>query len=208
MAKFISNLFSYVFHPLWMPIIGFVLITGIDVFLIGNESSYYAILGVLAINTLAPAAMVLLMVNMKMISGVNMSHQKERTIPLLFVLAFYAFCYGLLQSKNLPISNLIFSFILGVILILFVGIVVNLKWKISIHMLAMGGTLGLIYGVGQIHQIDITFVFVVGVFIAGVLAFSRLFLKAHTSAQVYVGLIVGFLIQYTLVFNKFYLMIF
>ena len=72
--------------------------------------------------------------------------------------------------------------------------VINLKWKISIHMLGMGGIVGTIIGLILRYQIDAVPLVISLVILSGLVGYSRLRLDAHTPLQVYAGFVLGTLI--------------
>lgn len=72
--------------------------------------------------------------------------------------------------------------------------VINLKWKVSIHMLGMGGIVGTIIGLILRYQVDAIQLVMALVILSGVVGYSRLRLDAHTPLQVYVGFVLGTLI--------------
>jgi membrane-associated phospholipid phosphatase len=71
---------------------------------------------------------------------------------------------------------------------------VSLRWRISSHMLGIGGIIGLIMATSIIYGADIILYLVISMLLAGFIGFSRLSLNAHTPAQVYTGLAVGILV--------------
>ena len=69
--------------------------------------------------------------------------------------------------------------------------VINLKWKISAHMIGMGGLIGVIIGVSERLTLDLNATLIVLFVMAGFVGFSRLRLNAHNPFQVYLGFLVG-----------------
>ena len=68
-----------------------------------------------------------------------------------------------------------------------------MRFKLSIHLLAIGGVLASVIYVGIINETsDVNWISSI-VIASGLLAWSRLELKAHTLKEVYVGFSVGFL---------------
>jgi membrane-associated phospholipid phosphatase len=69
--------------------------------------------------------------------------------------------------------------------------IVNLKWKISAHMVGIGGLCGAIATL-VIHKPEPPFgLLYVCILIAGLVGYARLRLQAHTPAQVYSGFLLG-----------------
>ena len=90
---------------------------------------------------------------------------------------------------------MIIVFVVGGGLLLFFAFLVNLRWKISIHMLGIGGLMGMAFGFAWIFQLHMVNVLMLMAVLAGALGTARLILKAHSPAQVYTGFMSGFMIE-------------
>jgi membrane-associated phospholipid phosphatase len=82
---------------------------------------------------------------------------------------------------------------------LVITLIVNLKWKISAHMIGLGGVTGAITAISQKFSIDLLFVLLLLIFISGIVGWARLYLYAHKPSQVYTGFVVGFLCLFLLI---------
>ncbi|MEJ6796408.1 MAG: phosphatase PAP2 family protein [Flavobacteriales bacterium] len=201
---------AVVFHPLFMPLYG----TLIAMYYVGYI--YFAIdpkikdflLIVMAVNVFAPAISLGTMVSRKIISDIQVSKRKERYIPFLLMLFYFGVTYVLLRCKlgsgYLPSD--IYSMFCGVICSLVIALVVSFKFKISIHTLAASGVLGAICAFSHMYQFNDTFneyfwiSLLVGVL--GLVGASRIYTGHHTLMEVLVGSLVGFLVNYLMVFNE------
>jgi len=67
-------------------------------------------------------------------------------------------------------------------------------WKISSHLIGLGGITGLATSIFLRLGADISIWLMIILFISGITGFARLRLQAHTPAQVYSGYIAGFII--------------
>jgi membrane-associated phospholipid phosphatase len=68
---------------------------------------------------------------------------------------------------------------------------INLKWKISAHMGAMGGLVGGICAVSYIAAINPVWVIVLALIFSGLVGISRITLKAHSLPQILWGFALG-----------------
>ncbi len=93
-----------------------------------------------------------------------------------------------------PMPSLFPNLILGAAFSVALAFVINLKWKVSIHMLGMGGIVGTIFGLMLRYQVDAIQLVMSLVILSGIVGYSRLRLNAHTPLQVYVGFVLGTLI--------------
>jgi len=95
--------------------------------------------------------------------------------------------------KDIPVFIPIF--ILGAIASMVIAMVINLKWKISLHMIGIGGFCGGLAALFILTQegspVYLAFAFI----LAGVLGTARLLLEAHTSMQILAGFMLGFTVE-------------
>ena len=194
--KTVAKIISYVFHPLIMPITGLSIIFNTDSYInyAVPQELKQAVLFLIGTSTaVLPILISFLMLNRKMIKSLEMETQKERIIPYAFTIAFYVFALYMLNQA--PIPPVVFNFIIGATLSIIVAFVVNIKWKISAHMIGVGGLVGALFCVSIVLGIYTTPYLVLALLLAGLIGSSRLILKAHTPSQVYVGFAVGVLCQ-------------
>jgi membrane-associated phospholipid phosphatase len=97
--------------------------------------------------------------------------------------------------KQAGLSPLFYIILLCCSLSLIATSLINLVWKVSAHMVGIGGVIGAVIALSV--QLDTDFFYILSslILLAGLLGYSRLKLNAHTPAQVYLGFVVGFLPQ-------------
>jgi len=118
-----------------------------------------------------------------------MNTTRERRFPLLITGLFYSITYYFLQKFPLP--PLIFLILLGATLSVLVSMMVNLFWKISAHLIGAGGMVGAVIGISLRLSLDLNLLIIGLIILSGVIASSRLILKAHDHAQIYAGFLLG-----------------
>lgn len=186
---------SILFHPLLMPLLGVMFI-----FYSGSYVSYLPgdvkriILLVIGANTLGlPLMMMPLFIHFGVIKSFAMESNKERILPLTFTLIPYVLSVYFLIK--LPIPFVIAAFLLGASLIIASCLIISYWWKISIHLVGIGGMVGFIIAFSVRLYTDVLPYLLIAIFIAGLLASARLYSKAHKPSQVYTGFGLGFLIM-------------
>lgn len=132
-----------------------------------------------------------------------MDDRRERFMPLLVTSSLYYLTYLLLRRWGVP--YLIQSFVLASSLAVFATMLVTARWKISAHMIGIGGIIGLILLMAVFYHADLMFYLMLSVLLAGTIGFSRLSLNAHTPAQVYVGLLVGVIVMVATIVGAYFL---
>lgn len=133
-----------------------------------------------------------------MISEVTMRIREERTIPYAITIGFYLLTLYIFKDSVVP--EFIFKFMIRATLLLILTFIINLKWKISAHMVAIGGLLGALASIAMVLNVYVTHYIVLVVLLSGLIASSRLRLKAHSPAQVYTGFVLGIVGQLGLLY--------
>lgn len=143
-----------------------------------------------AIGTLIlPALMIPLFLLQGKVSNMELDERKERLFPLALTFIFYLLTFILFL--RIPVFKLIHSFMLGTSLSVLAGFLISLKWKISTHMIGLGGIAALVLILS--FKLDIYLLYpLIGILVAtGLTGSSRLYLKAHSELQVYTGFFTG-----------------
>jgi len=192
MSKNISLAFSLLFHPLFVVVYGFSIILFTD-----NYFSYFFNLRVklmlLAITfsftCLLPVFNLFVLKRFKLITSYYLEDGRERTFPYVITAMFYMGMAYLIKDFQIP--SIYISFLFAAAISIILTAVINLKWKISAHLIGMGGLAGSVLALSFILHQNLLIWFCLIVLAAGLTAFARLALNAHTPKQVYVGFLVG-----------------
>ena len=191
--KTFLKIITYIFQPLLMATFGMILLMQLPLFqLFPTSYRIFAILGTVLFTCILPVLTITFMMKNRQISDVFISKREERTMPYLFSLLAYIFWVLFLwRTLQFPMEFVLLAIgsVLSVVLMVFI----NLKWKISAHTAGMGGLVGGIFGVAYVAAINPVWTIVAAIIISGLVAISRILLKAHTLSQVIGGFILGFL---------------
>ena len=190
-----SKIISYLLHPILMPII--VLYIGINnvdyLYLIFHNYSNNLYVIILTFTMVLPLILAILFVKLGRVESLEMRKKEERRGPL--------FMSALIMTIGFPIfyaiSKLSFhlsAIYISSIILLFFAFLITKRWKISLHMLGIGGATGAFIALNYIFG-GIYYFVVLFFFLSGLLAFSRLDQKAHNASQVYVGFVLGCVFQ-------------
>lgn len=146
------------------------------------------------LSVVMPSIMMWILFRFKMISSLQLAERSERILPLFVVGVSYFITYQLYSSMMLPAGfQLIFK---GATYLVFVCMVITLFWKISLHMLSIGATIGFLMAIGLHYEWLFPQIILPIFLIAGVVGYARLKLQAHTPAQIYVGFLAGWLLLF------------
>ncbi len=146
-----------------------------------------------------PVVNIFILVRLKRIPNLTLSNQKDRTFPLFITAMFYFGLFYLLMDQN--IWNSIKLFVLGGAICILITTIINLKYKISAHMVGLGGVLGILISVSYLIKFNMTPYYIAVILIAGLVGCARLILNEHKPAQLYLGFFLGLIIQSVLFFS-------
>jgi len=194
--NYFPKIISYLFHPLLLPLLGLFLLFNLDemnLWIPSYEQKYFLYAITFTATFLFPLLSALLLLRFKIISSLEMKTRQERKIPYLISAMFYSVeSYFLIKAG---MSGIIQMLMLGATLLVVSVLLINLFWKISAHMVGIGGLCGMMIAISFRLQINLHFILIAFFLIAGIVAFSRLKLNAHNPAQVYVGFLLGVSVQ-------------
>jgi hypothetical protein len=199
MEKRFAEFISYIFHPLLMPTYLLVLFLNLPVFVF-NEYSFNLKLMltgyVFLLTFFVPAMMMLMMKKNKIIRSLKMEERSERMLPLAFMSVIYYITYYFLN--RLGVLNIYSLFLLGTTLTTLITMLINFRWKISLHMIGVGGISGVMVALAyQVSEINILWVYGV-LFVSGLVAYARILTAQHTVRQLFYGYLLGFSIMFFL----------
>ena len=190
-----SKIISYLLHPILMPIIVlYIGINNVDYFyLIFHNYSNTLYIIILTFTMVLPLISAILFVKSGRVESLEMRKIKERRGPLFISILIMIIGFPIFYSIAKLSSHLSAIYISSIIL-LFFSFLITIRWKISLHMLGIGGATGTFIALNYIFG-GIYYFVVLFFFLSGLLAFSRLDQKSHNASQVYVGFVLGCVFQ-------------
>jgi hypothetical protein len=200
MSSKLARFLSYIFHPLLMPFYAVILVMNLNTYIAYSISPQVQriIISLVFITTGAmPVITALLLLQKGAIRSMEMESIEERRIPFITTAVYYLSCYYLLQQ--LPIPRILGLMVLGATVTIFIAWLLSFRWKVSIHMIGIGGFTGLLFAISQILGAPLLPAIILIILISGVLGSSRLILNAHTPAQVYSGFLIGLFTEWWLI---------
>jgi membrane-associated phospholipid phosphatase len=129
------------------------------------------------------------MVKLKLVESIEMHSSRDRSIPLIIVALFFYATYHIF--RELPVNTIFTMFMLGATVLVLLSLLINYFFKISLHMMALGGLLATFIGFSFLIHQDIRLYILLIILVTGITGSARLKLNAHTPSQVYAGFILG-----------------
>jgi hypothetical protein len=194
-----AHIFSYVFHPLFIPVMGTWYLAFIQPGYFTGVSpgeKYYILLRV-AYNTIFfPAFTILLLKGLGFVDSIFLKTQRERIIPYIAANIFYFWMYLVFRNQpDVPLT--LTAFIFGVFLSSSFALLANIYFKISMHALGVGAFLGLMLVIvftGLPYSIFLPAMLII--LLTGFVATSRMIVSDHMPFDIYSGIIIGMLSQW------------
>ncbi|ANQ49195.1 hypothetical protein MY04_1821 [Flammeovirga sp. MY04] len=191
---------SVLLHPIFIPcfVAGLFLFGAHEAPWLDTKArwSLFSLIG--TITTLLPISCLLLMQRFGIVQSPHLHNREERSFALsIMILALSIACYILLLKINVS-NNLNIAFI-TITITLIVATIFNFLEKISLHCIGMSGFIGLcLYFItSNINAPIVLFdALGIGVILLGIVMTARLYLKAHTNYQVYLGTFIGLFCGY------------
>ena len=97
-------------------------------------------------------------------------------------------------NRTLIYGTLLKAELFGAILIIIFAAIISKFWKISLHLLAIGGVVGVFIAL-QLMEGGILYVLLIFILLSGILGVARIKQKAHNHTQVYVGFLLGMSVE-------------
>lgn len=192
MMKNLAKAISILFHPLWMPLAGTYILLSKTILAILPYESKKLIYIIVMVSTIGlPLAMLPFLYIRKKFKTLEMTERQERFVPLLIMVIFYFFAYYSLRNLNAPV--LLVGYILSVFTTVFILSVINIWWKISLHLAGIGGVTALLVMITVFNQGIPEYMFYQSVIFAGLIASARMYLNKHNAWEAFAGYFIGFL---------------
>jgi len=195
--KFFAHFFSYLFHPIFIPVYVTWFLTSVHPGYFAGFSAHqksWIIIRVAYTMVLLPLIVVLLLKGLGFSKSIFMKTQQERIIPYITSNIFFFWAY--LVFRNQPeIPKVLTAFTFGVFLACSAALLFNIRIKISMHAIGVGGLVGLLLMVTFGNTIMMGAPLSIGLLMAGLVCTSRLIVSDHTQKEIYLGFLLGFICQ-------------
>jgi hypothetical protein len=158
------------------------------------SSEAFAIYGIVICCTIIlPLLSIFFLIKKGMVSSLEMSNHKERSLPLFITVLWMSLGFYML-NHTLIYPYLLKAELFGAILIIIFAAIISKFWKISLHLLGIGGVVGIFIALQLIEgeALDLLLIFILLSITLGV---ARIKQKAHNHTQVYMGFLLGMSVE-------------
>jgi hypothetical protein len=193
----IAKVISIFLHPVLMPTYALMLIFRLSNYLdyTTPPSVKTALFIIVIFNTLImPVVISWLLLRKGLIKSFNMDQREERIVPFICNSVLMMIAYYMISQISIP--KIFSMLLLGAAASVVLAIIINLKWKVSIHMIGIGGITGTFFGMSTFLLIDLRFAILISLLVAGLVGTARMAMGSHKPAQLYAGFLIGFCCEY------------
>ena len=195
--KQILQFTSYILHPVFILLYGAILYFYSTNNYFDYLTTYIYLLQILVISIFIPLAILYFLITIRKVDSVMIYNVSQRKIPLLvqtiiiLILMNFVVEHEHLISLYLYYAALLVSCIISLFLVF-------LKQKASLHMVGITSLLGYCVVLQLFFSTTNTILISILIALIGIVASSRLYMKAHTYLELWLGFLIGLLPQISL----------
>jgi membrane-associated phospholipid phosphatase len=183
-------LFSYIFHPVFIPVFATLFYIFAKSIAIGYQEKIFILLQVFIVTLVVPILFFFLLKATGKISSLMVPNISERKLPL--VIQSFLIIILVKQSITLDRYNELHFFMLGALMSTLIALILLFfRSKASLHMMGITGLTLFYFGLSMVYQTQNILLFAILIFINGLVASSRLEMKAHTIKEILIGMLLG-----------------
>lgn len=119
----------------------------------------------------------------------QMGRKEHRMVPYIIAIMCYFTCYYLMTVMRIP--QFMANIVVTALAIQVVCAIVNIWWKICIHMAGIGGMAGALLAISLVFQFNPLWWLSVIILVAGLIGTARMILRQHSLRQIVGGFVVG-----------------
>ena len=191
-----AKVVSLVFTPFYLPILG--LITLITLSYLRQMPWLYqlqVLIMVYFFTVLLPTMLIHLYRRYHGWTLIQLGNKERRMVPyVISILCYFACAYWM---DYLHIPHFMSNIVTAALFIQIVCALINVWWKISAHMAAIGGVAGALFVFAEVFTFNPVWWHCLVFVVAGILGTSRMILRQHTLGQVVAGFFVGIVCSIT-----------
>lgn len=185
-----ARIVSIVFTPFYLPLVGLILLFTLSYMKFLPVSYRLLVLSVAYFFTiLLPSYLIHFYRRHRGWTLIELGRRERRLVPYFISIVCYFVCIWLLDRMH--IYHFIGSILIAALMVQMTCLLINVWWKISTHMAAIGGVAGALFAFSIIFGFNPVWWLCAVLVVAGVLGSARMILRQHTLPQVVAGFFVG-----------------
>lgn len=185
---------SFIFHPILMPLFGVAFYFSKSPRYIPMKIIQAKLISLVILTIILPILLFFLLKTLGKVTSIYLVTTKERIFPLILNCVVVLLVLDRILTAN-QIIELYYFFVGILISTMACLILVTLKFKASIHMIAIAGLFMFFIAISIHFSININGTLVFMSVLIGAIATSRLHLKAHSYIELIIGFFIGLIPQ-------------
>jgi len=192
--RFFLTTISFLFHPIFIPIGGTIAYFLITPKHTPIEVQGGTVLPIFILTVIIPIVTYLILKNIGVVRTISMTTTTERKYPIaIHIVLLVMILYKVIPNNFIIELYFYFAGLAGALFTCLVLLFFNIK--ASLHLVGVGGLLMYLITLSVHFEMNIIIAISLFIAITGLVASSRLYLKAHTKPELLIGLCIGLLSQ-------------
>lgn len=202
----LAYIISLVFHPLLLPSVVLALLLYLSPHLVtvsSKEVRLFLLQVAFSFTFLLPMILMLVMKMLKVIDSLHLHDRKQRRLPFVAISTIYLMTMYLYQypAIRIHIDDKFLHTFLGICVSLVVLTIITFFYKISAHTLAISGIFGGMLAMAlRYNEVVLAIPLAIAAVSWGLVMTARLSLKAHSYQEVLWACVVGFTLNFAIIF--------
>ena len=185
-----ARIMSLLFTPFYLPMVGLMALFLFSYLSLMPWAYKLQVLTLVDVFTiLLPTVLIHLYRRYQGWTLIELGYRERRMVPYVISILCYFLCIYLMDMMHIP--HFMGTILSAALFIQVACALINVWWKISTHMAAIGGVAGALFFFGELFGFNPVWWLCLVFILAGVLGSSRMILRQHTLSQVIVGFFVG-----------------
>lgn len=185
------KIISYLFHPIFTALAGTITYFVITPKYSPLELQSGNVLPIFILTIIIPIISFFILKNLGVVHSIFLPNTNERKYPLIIQISLLL----MILLKVIPNNYIleVYFFFAGLLTAAIACLVlIFFKFKTSLHMLGMGSYLMFLIALSIHFEVNIIIAISLFTLLTGIVATARLYLNAHTRAEVLIGFLIGF----------------
>lgn len=186
----IAQKISWFFTPFLVPTLGVALLFTFSYLRVMPLSYKFLItVAVFCFTIMMPQCTIFFYRRMNGWSLRELGRREKRFVPYILSIASYLFCLSMLYRFRVP--SCMTGIVVASLIAMVVAILLNYWWKLSEHMISVGGVVGGLVCFGELFVFNPIGWICLTIIVGGMVGTSRMTLRQHNLSQIIGGFILG-----------------
>lgn len=190
---------SYIFHPVFVPVMVLWFLVYVHPYLFAGFADiqkFRIVMMAVVSFTFFPLVTVLLLKGLKFIDSLFLRTQKDRVIPFIACMIWYFWIWYVWNNfgKTRDVVDMpreAIQFALATFISTIIGLMVNIKMKVSLHAISAGIVLTFFIVMAFTQELNFGIWLAIVFVLTGLVCTARFIVSDHTTQEIYGGLVVG-----------------